>query len=39
MCEIQIVKIKEAAEKWRSWQGKPSDEERYEDNSFMSVLC
>jgi hypothetical protein len=39
MCEIQIVKIKEAAEKGRRWQGKPSDEERHEDDSFVSVLC
>ena len=39
MCEIQIVKIKKAAEKGRSWKGKPSDEERHEDDSFVSVLC
>jgi hypothetical protein len=38
MCEIHIVKVKEVAEKWRSWQSKPSDEERHEDDSFMSVL-
>jgi hypothetical protein len=39
VCKIQIVKIEEATEKKRSWQGKPSDEERHEDNSLMSVLC
>jgi hypothetical protein len=39
MCKIQIVKIKEATEKGRSWQGNPSDEERHEDDSFVSVLC
>jgi hypothetical protein len=38
MCEIQIVKIKEAAEKGRSWQGEPSDEERHENDNFVSVL-
>jgi hypothetical protein len=39
MCEIQIVKIEEVAKKGRSWQGKPSDEERNKDDSLMSVLC
>jgi hypothetical protein len=38
MCKIQIVKIKEAAEKGRGWQGQPSDKERHEDDSFVSVL-
>jgi hypothetical protein len=39
VCKIQIIKIKEAMEKGRSWQGKPSDEKRHEDDNFMSVLC
>jgi hypothetical protein len=39
MCKIQIVKIKEATEKWRNRQGKPSDEERHKDDGFASVLC
>ena len=39
MREIQIVKIKEATEKGGSWQGEPSDEERHENDSFVSVLC
>jgi hypothetical protein len=39
VCEIQIIKIKEVAEKGRSWQGEPSDEERHENNSFVSVRC
>jgi hypothetical protein len=38
MCKIQIIEIKEAAEKWRNGQGKPSDEERHKDNGFMGVL-
>jgi hypothetical protein len=39
MCKIQIVEIKEAAEKWRNRQGKPSDEERHKDNGFVGVFC
>jgi hypothetical protein len=39
MCEIQIVKIKEAAKKWRNGQGKPSDEERHKYDGFVGVLC
>jgi hypothetical protein len=39
MCKIQIVEIKEAAEKWRNRQGKPSEEERHKNDGFMGVLC
>ena len=39
MCKIQSIKIEEAAEKGRSWQGQSSDEKRHEDDIFMGVLC
>jgi hypothetical protein len=39
MCKIQIVEIKEAAEKWRNGRGKPSDEERHKNDGFVGVLC
>jgi hypothetical protein len=39
MCKIQIIEIKEVSEKWRNGQGKPSDEERHKDDSFVGVLC
>jgi hypothetical protein len=39
MCKIQIIEIKEAAEKWRNGQGKSSDEERHKNDSFVGVLC
>jgi hypothetical protein len=39
MCKIQNIEIKEATEKYRNGQGKPSDEERHKDNGFVGVLC
>jgi hypothetical protein len=39
MCKIQSIKIEEAAEKGRSWQGQSSDEKRHEDDNFVGVLC